>query len=545
MESWRQRSLLCLASSLLLYVCFYPIAFGQAAWVALVPAFVASHGLRRRTTFFAGWLTGIGFFLPVLQWVRVAHPMMYMSWFALAITCATFTAIVFLGIRLLIVRKVPYAVALPVVWVGGEYIRCHFPTGFPFLESVGLYMPVGFGWYQLGYSQRDAFNVLQFAEFAGVYGISTAIAAVNGAAIDLCLAYCGRSYVRPWYGLPIALGLAAVVLTTPKWNRDLFPAEFPEREPISVALVQTNLPQYQKNARAETMSQQFANLGDEAMKARPELIVWPETSMPSDWYDDELPHNSKNLPETTRGHQDKFQTFFANRYPTNTLFGLNGLIRQQDGVEYKSNSALLLDPQGNYVNRYDKIHLVPFGEYVPLASIAPWMKTFTPYTHDYSCRPGTEWRTFRMIRTDKATTRFSCLICYESSDPAIARQMINRNELTPEFFVNMSNDGWFDGTSEHEEHLSICRFRAVETRRPILRSVNMGISALIDPFGEIKAIPAGNLVDSKKISAVLHVELKPIAGDYRTLYSRFGDVLPAAFLFVFLLLLICRKNGIA
>src|SRR6185312_5673022 len=190
-------------------------------------------------------------------------------------------------------------------------------------------------------------------------------------------------------------------------------------------------------------------------------------------------------------------------------------------------SALLIDAHGMKFGRYDKMHLVPFGEYVPFKETLPWMQTFTPYENDYSCRPGRRWMRFPLAlgSADSASRlTFGCLICYEDSDPYLARHYVATDPV--DFLVNISNDGWFDGTEEHEEHLAICRFRAIETRRSVVRAVNIGISGIIDPDGRVVALPGPTWAESKKVAAVVRGPV-PL-GTGTTLYARFGDWLPLA-----------------
>ena len=184
---------------------------------------------------------------------------------------------------------------------------------------------------------------------------------------------------------------------------------------------------------------------------------------------------------------------------------------------WKYNSAVLLKPlpkpdplakpgdlrlqRSAAAGRYDKMHLVPFGEYVPLKDQLPFMSWFTPYKNDYSCRPGERWTRFPLVTKNGRDFTFGCLICYEDSDPYLARQYVASEPVN--FLVNISNDGWFDGTEEHEQHLAICRFRAIEARRAIVRSVNMGISGVIDPDGRVIALPNPDWSKSKKMEAVV------------------------------------------
>src|SRR5205823_574759 len=143
------------------------------------------------------------------------------------------------------------------------------------------------------------------------------------------------------------------------------------------------------------------------------------------------------------------------------------------------------------------------------------------YDFDYSISPGEDFTHFSLGRY-----RFGVIICYEDTDPYLARQYVRpqSTQRPVDFLLNISNDGWFDGTSEHEQHLAICRFRAVECRRAVARAVNMGISAVIDGNGRVVALPGPSWSQSKKIAAVL-TAVVPL--DQRTsLYARWGDWLP-------------------
>jgi apolipoprotein N-acyltransferase len=206
-----------------------------------------------------------------------------------------------------------------------------------------------------------------------------------------------------------------------------------------------------------------------------------------------------------------------------TLLGLNALV-WEGGREWKYNSALLLVPGAErFGGRYDKMHLVPFGEYVPFGESLPFLRRFSPYPYEYSCRPGKQWTRFRFADRQGRSWSFGCLICYEDTDPDLARQYVAEEPV--DFLVNISNDGWFRGTEEHEEHLAICRFRAIECRRSVVRAVNMGISAVIDPQGRVIALPAAEWEQSKGVEAVVSAVV-PV--DRRAaLYPQVGDGLVA------------------
>src|SRR5262249_195736 len=151
--------------------------------------------------------------------------------------------------------------------------------------------------------------------------------------------------------------------------------------------------------------------------------------------------------------------------------GLKSDIPDESGRRSEYNSALLV-ADGKAVARYDKIHLVPLGEYVPFRHTFPIMKKLSPYDFDYSVESGPPSPRFPLTdRLGKRDFPFGVLICYEDTDPDVARPYGGKPPV--DFLLNTSNDGWFNGTSEHEQHLAICRFRAIECRRSVARAVNM------------------------------------------------------------------------
>lgn len=261
-------------------------------------------------------------------------------------------------------------------------------------------------------------------------------------------------------------------------------------------------------------------------EVKPDLVIWPETSYVFPWFEVSKGIDIFSLkPGFQRDYNDTHLQVREDLFylGTPTLLGLSCIQWELDDRAWRYNSALLVDMRGDPIARYDKIHLVPFGEYVPLEKQMPFLKAFTPYETDYSCKPGEQWTRFPLTVRDR-TYHFACLICYEDSDASLARQYVRPGEAGVDFFVNISNDGWFDGTAEHEQHLAICRFRAIETRRSVVRAVNMGISGVIDPDGKVIALPGETWAQSKKIEAVVRARV-PI--DSRsTLYARFGDWLP-------------------
>jgi apolipoprotein N-acyltransferase len=549
--------LMAAASGVLLYASFFPLNLGFLIWVALVPLFfLIRSDARPRHVYLAAFCGGLLFYVPAVQWMRVAHPAMYATWLLLSIICAAYFPLGLYLIRRLDRAKIPLPLAVPTVWVALEYFRAHAPTGFSWMEPLGIQHRVGFGWYFLGYTQHDCLPIIQIADIAGVYGVSLLIVLVN-TVVFLWIARVGQvanlSHARPAIASVVVCILIGATLAY-GYSRLNHPAF--EKGP-RVAMLQSNLPQSVKMGRGgevhvkKHMLKLLDDLAQTPTGGHPDLIVWPETTFDDDWFDaapgidpNTAPpglrhkiflqsvaatHDEASLKKLPKEWQDEirptalYQSMAAFR--TNHLLGLNAMDWEGGKTVWKYNSAKFIGSDGRPGPRYDKMHLVPFGEYVPLRNTFPWMKTFTPYTGDYSCKPGEHWTRFPLPVGDK-TYHFGCIICYEDTDPALARRYVLPSGEGPpvDFLINISNDGWFDGTEEHEQHLAMCRFRAIECRRSVVRAVNMGISGVIDADGRVVALPDETWAKSKKVAIVVTANV-PI--DCRTtIYSRWGDWLP-------------------
>src|SRR3954470_5304065 len=169
-------------SGLLLYLSFFPVNAGFLGWIALVPLLsLVRANARPRRIYFAAFVGGLVCYVPAIQWMRVAHPAMYASWLFLAICCALFLAMSVWLARRLDRLGVPFWLAVPMGFVAVEYFRSHFPTGYTWLETVGLRHPIGFGWYMLGHTQHDWLSLIQVSDLAGAYAVSFLIALMNAA----------------------------------------------------------------------------------------------------------------------------------------------------------------------------------------------------------------------------------------------------------------------------------------------------------------------------------------------------------------------------
>ena len=523
-------------SGLLMYASYFPLSLGFLAWVALVPLLtLVRANARPRRIAFAAFVGGLFCFVPAISWIRVAHPAMYASWLVISVYCSIFLTVSVMVIRRLVRARVPLWAAVPVVLVAADYFRAHFPTGFTWLDLFGAHRAIGFGWYMLGYTQHHWIALIQISDVTGVYGVTFVVALVNAAIFsaldrDATFRRCLRTpMARP--RAPLAGSLVAATLLVATLGYGLVRLHHDDFEAgPQVALIQGNLPQDLKNDRGNEMAQHFDALADRVFRTpgmpKPDLVVWPETSYTLTWIDIAPGVNLRTVPLPFQREYNMSRLIVeedSRRWPAHILYGLNRVEWEDADHLWKYNTALLVDPKGTPTGRYDKIHLVPFGEYVPFVETFPFMKTFTPYEGDYSCKPGERWTRFAMKANGRQFT-FACVICYEDSDPSMAREYVAPAAPPVDFFVNISNDGWFNGTAEHEEHLAICRFRAVETRRSVVRAVNMGISAIIDPDGRVVALPGETWAKSKKVDGIVRGTI-PL--DTRTtIYGEHGEWLP-------------------
>lgn len=526
-------------SGFLLWTAYFPLDLGLVAFVALAPllSLVRVEGVTGRRRYLAAYVGGLAFFLPAVQWMRVAHPAMYATWVGLSLYCALYWPLAVWLLRRLDrldrFGRPSLALTVPLVWVPLEYLRAHFPTGFPVLKPLGLFQLTGFGWYFLAHPLHGWTTLIQTADLGGAYLVSAMVAAFNGAA---CEWLTRLAPVRRWLRRPAeqrigfvpemwsaAVAAAAVIGTVMYGTPQLLRPESP-RGP-RVAAIQGDFPQDVKDADTERLFRTYDELCMRAA-ARADLVVWPETCFPFRWY--QIGPNGSggraDFEQYDRRRREEIAAKATREWRTNVLLGL--ATSEADGpADRQYNSALLVGRDGTFDGPYHKMHLVPFGEYVPFRHTLPFMRWLTPYEADYSCTPGDRFTRFAVNTGGRAYT-FGVLICYEDSDPYLARQYVRpTDEAEPvDFLVNISNDGWFHGTAEHEQHLALCRFRAVEARRPVVRAVNMGVSAIIDADGRLQALPGDSLGGSKRITGTVTDTLKLDTRSSR--YAAWGDWLP-------------------
>ncbi len=450
---------------------------GWLAFVALVPLLVAVDGRGWRRAATSGFAAGLVFWLATIPWVAptmvryggLPWPLAGLVLLALAgylsVYWAAFGALLALGPRRS--GAAVSVIATASLWVALEFLRAHLLTGFP--------------WNLLGYSQHATLPLIQVAAVTGVYGVSFVVVAVNAA-----LARALR-FREGWSPAAGAVGVGALVSLAALGSGRLLPA--PQTPSIPVALVQGNIDQAAKwdPARQEETLRLYRALTRAASRDRPRLVVWPETAVPF------------FVREDARLAEIQALAREAGAY---LLVGAPD--RSGDRA---TNSAFLLGTDGAVLDRYDKRHLVPFGEYVPLKPLLFFVNVLAGGAIG-EFAPGGEATVFTT-----PAGRFGVVICYEAIFPDEVREFFLGGA---DFLVNITNDAWFGRSAAPAQHLSMAVFRAVENRAYLVRAANTGISAVVAPDGRIAQ--ASGLFTP----AVLSGAIAPRAGV--TVYTRYGDV---------------------
>ncbi len=471
-----------LLSGFLLFLSFPKFGLGFMAWIAFVPLFIALRNVvSMRRALLLGWLTGMTACIGVLYWiayviVNYGNMPLHLG-VAIMLLLASYLSIyyaLFAAGMVYLRKNVPLYFVAPVLWVCLEYAKSKLFTGFP--------------WENLGYSQFNNIFFIQIADLAGVFGLSFLIILLNAAFFEIITERSKKSFVLAAAVLLIWSGVYGYgVVRINQSNQAM--KEAPEME---VSLIQGNIDQsikWNANFQEETIHiYEELSLRHQAVNGG--LMVWPETAVPFNFQDEnELQHRVKNLPVKTK-------SWF--------IFGSMSYAPGKEDTDY-FNSAYLLSPQGDIRGKYDKVHLVPYGEYVPLRTLFPFISRLAAGIGDFAEGKGF----YPLTMGDR---KVGVMICYEGILPEAARMYKN---AAAELLVNITNDAWFGTTSAPYQHLSMSVFRAVETRLYLVRAANTGISAIVDPTG--KVIARTEIFKKDEIHGRVKFIRMP------TLYAKFGD----------------------
>lgn len=514
----RGQLLLMLVSGLLMGLSYPRPNLWLGAYVGLVPMTVAALRARSdRSLGLVSFLAGWAWWLVMIRWMI---PVTVGGYIALSAFMGLYWTGYVLVLRLIDRRfGWPRVLSVPLAWVGFEYLRGIFLSGFP--------------WFNLGHSQPAV--MIQIADVTGSYGVSFLVAMVNGAAVDLLT----RPLVNPLTGrwtsavrVSAPAALAALIIT---FGYGVWRMNQPVDEAsIRVALVQTNVPQSNKISPTDEQDlenfQRMMTLTGQTLAQQPDLIVWPETMVPRALNEQSLAMFRRLAAPYLKFHDDL--TNFAHQHKVALLVGAHAMegwppydpARSNYRPTHRFNAAYLIDPAGRVADRYDKIHRVPFGEYIPwVESIPPLKKlllNLTPYQTDYTLRPGERFTRFT-VTTRGHAWRLSAPICFEDVVSYVPRKMVwAEGGKQLDLLVNLSNDGWFAGSAQCLQQEQIARFRCVENRVPMARAVNTGVSGWIDSSGRL----LGNVTIDGRTQDVEGQSVGVVHRDLRTtVFSRMGD----------------------
>ncbi len=514
---------------------FPPVGLAWVEWFALVPllALIEKPG-RPAKLYLSAWLGGLVFWVFSLQWLWELHPDAWLGWLALAVYMSLYWPL-FLGFaRRLVALRVPMVLSAPVAWLACDYLQSFLLSGLP--------------WYYPAQSQYQFLPIIQVSDLLGVWLVSALIVMSNAALLTLIqviirsippAAVPATPRTLIWPGLTAALLSLSLIYGYYRINQAQF-TPGPD-----VILLQSNLRQALKmGMSAEDIVRIYVKLiesGLEKSRTRSSdagsLVIWPETSYPWGyvWVDENL--TPDQAAESGRKIFPAWSLAEVLNLRTETARDLNELSRAigrpmiVGSVLYellpdrgqKSNAAIWIDGKSDRPQLYRKIHLLPFGEYVPLVETFPWIKRLAPYedNHVPNLVSGGSPTWF-----DEGPIRYAPVICFEDSVPYLVRRFFTETKdgRPPDVIVNISNDGWFNGSAEHEMHLATSVFRCVEHRAPMVRASNMGLSAIVDGNGQVLTVQA-----TKTEGAVT----APVPLDPRqTVYTLVGDIFPQACLTV-------------
>ncbi len=477
---------LILFSSLLLIISFPRIDQSFFAWVALIPLLYAVEGKGVYRTFLLGWLCGFVFHIGLLYWIVVVTTtygkLVYPLGILVMLLLISYLSLYFgsaLAIAMFIQKNtsIKLTASLPFIWVTMEYLRSFLLSGFP--------------WENLGYSQYHSLSLIQCADITGVYGISFLIVFVN---VTLFLLFRNIPHKKiPFRETILALIIMTAVTLYGWWRLPEIKKVTDSSPTMNVGLIQGNIDQGTKWNRAyrENAIITHEQLTLKALQEKTRLIIWPEASTPF-YFQSESSYQKR---------------IFATINDSNSYLLLGSpSYASIDGKMYNFNSAFLLSPSKEILGKYDKVHLVPYGEYVPL-------KEFFPFIHKMVEGIGAFHAGQKLSLFTMPEGPFGVLICYEIIFPNLTRRFVKKGA---QFLVNITNDAWFGYTSAPYQHLSMATLRAVENRRFIARTANTGFSALIDATGKIKS--SSTLFTQELITGKIRLLEIP------TFYTNYGDV---------------------
>jgi apolipoprotein N-acyltransferase len=481
-------SFLCILSLVLLVLSFPPFSYSFLAWIAFIPFLVALKGKSYRYSFFLGWLLGFLFFLGTMCWLFTL-----MQWFGWIALIGVILLFIYLGLYFGLFGWMFCSLAGEGIFLKSIFTASAWVT----LELFRAKLFTGFDWGCLGHTQYRDLPVIQIADITGVFGISFLIMMVNIYLKEVFFSTLKIKDTQIKNSLA-RLGLLTLVILSSTVAYGYYKINQPmsNQGTMNVAIIQGNIAQNEKWSQLmwPSILTKHMDLTRQALKTKPDLIIWPETSFPEIIGEDETMWD--NLLQ------------FVRDIKTPLLVG----VIEKEGKDY-FNSAFLISPDGEVIERYRKIHLVPFGEFFPMRFL------LGPIADMLELGDFTSGKKFTLFSDLKSANHFSVLICFEDTVNQLARMSARAGS---NLFINITNDAWFGDTNASLLHLQNAIFRTVENRRELIRTANTGISCFIDAKGRITK---GVEDQARKATFVEGFSTETVSFyNQKTIYTKVGDV---------------------
>ncbi len=499
-----------------------PVDLAPLGWLCLTPLLFALTGCNSyKEAFQAGIISGIVSTVGTYYWLiytmttfgGLSYLLSVVLFILLAAYLSLFWSLFTLTIRFLSAAKLPFILIVPFIWVSLEYLRTYLFSGFP--------------WALLGYTQYKIPHFIQVSNLMGPYGVSF-ILALSSAVI--CQGIC-RYFSKKIFPLKETIMFLFLLLLTISYGFiNIREYKEPSKYILS-ALIQGNIEQnmkWNKDFQDKTIDI-YGNLSKKAAENAKglDILIWPETAAPFYF------QNKSRLNEKIIDISDSLNIPI--------LFGSPAYKYEGKKVRLL-NSAFLIAPQpGKGVEtlaRYDKMHLVPFGEYVPMKKILFFVNKITEGIGDLSAGDNANPLMFRTGKTNTELVSLGTTICYEGIFPDLVRRFVKNGA---NILVNITNDAWYGRSSAPYQHLSAAVFRAVENGIYMLRSANTGVTAVINPLGRIEK--------STRIFTRDYLTAKVSLRERTTFYTKNGDIFAILISFTTLISIIyaviinrCKKN---
>lgn len=496
-------------------IAFPKIGMDISAWFALVPLMMGLEGVSASRGFRLGFFAGIAHYSTLVYWLAgVMNTYGYLPWIVsipilllLVLYLSLYVAVFGASVVLCAPHPILRIMAVPLLWTSLEYLRSFVLTGFP--------------WGLLGYTQFKRLQLIQISDIFGVYGITFLIVLVNATIYQAGYGFSharikGEKPLWRYTAGPVMISIVCLAFTLGygHWRIETFRNmrfAFPS---LQVAVIQGNIDQgikWDKSTKVSTL-QKHIDLSVSAMADSPDLVVWPESAAPFYLFNNE--DLTFRVMEAIRKTGVPF------------IVGSPSIRLKKEGYDVY-NSAFLIDPNGEILGKYDKVHLVPYGEYVPLKKWMPFLGKIVAEVGDFKRGKKGEVIPFGDVG-------LGLQICYEIIFPDLSRQMV---ENGANLIINITNDAWFGRSSAPYQHFAMAVFRAVENKRTLVRSANTGISGFVNPIGEI--VGKTDLFESTFLTR------KTTILDDKTLYTRYGNGFASACVlgsFAILIIIILRRK---